>query len=130
MLAVDTNVLVRLLAQDHAEQTRRAEKLIRENRIWIGSTVLLETEWVLRDSYRMTAEKIEAVFRSLGGVPTIILENAEALAQALDWYAAGMDFADAFHLACSVGAEQFATFDKKLAAAARRVGATQAVSLV
>jgi predicted nucleic-acid-binding protein len=130
MLAVDTNVVVRLLAQDHGEQTRRAEKLIRENRIWIGSTVLLETEWVLRDSYRMTARKIEAVFRSLAGVPTIVLEDEHALALALGWFAAGMDFGDALHLACSVGADEFATFDRKLAAAARRVGATQAVSLV
>jgi predicted nucleic-acid-binding protein len=31
MIGLDTNVLVRLLAQDHPEQTRKAHKLIRDN---------------------------------------------------------------------------------------------------
>ena len=51
MLAVDTNVLVRFLARDDTGQTARADHLLRVNRIWIPKTVLLETEWVLRNSY-------------------------------------------------------------------------------
>jgi predicted nucleic acid-binding protein len=57
------------------------------------------------------------------------LEDAPAVAQALDWFTAGMDFADALHLASSGGAARFATFDKKLAATAKRLGTTQVIAV-
>jgi len=42
MLAVDTNVIVRLLANDDPEQVRRAVALFEQQRILIVKTVLLE----------------------------------------------------------------------------------------
>jgi predicted nucleic-acid-binding protein len=48
MLAVDTNVMVRYLTGDDAEQFAKASALIRDEDIYVGTTVLLETEWVLR----------------------------------------------------------------------------------
>ncbi len=53
MLAVDTNVLVRLVTRDDPDQARRAFALFKRERLWIGKTVLLETEWVLRYSYQL-----------------------------------------------------------------------------
>ena len=130
MIAVDTNVVVRFLARDDAEQTRRADKLFRENWIWVVQTVLLELEWVLRNVYRVDRAKIEQAIRGLGGVPTVVLEDDEDVAMALDWFAAGMDFADALHLASSRAADGFATFDRKLAAQARRLTAIDVAALV
>ena len=53
MVAVDTNVLVRLLVADHAAQATRAAAVFRAGRVFIPKSVLLETEWVLRYSYNL-----------------------------------------------------------------------------
>ena len=52
MLAVDTNVIVRYLTGDDAEQFAKASALIRSEDVYVCTTVLLETEWVLRRGYR------------------------------------------------------------------------------
>ena len=48
MLAADTNLLVRVVTEDDAEQSPKARRILAENPIFISKTVLLETEWVLR----------------------------------------------------------------------------------
>ena len=53
MIAVDTNVLVRLLTGDDPAQTQRSVELFAQESILIPKTVLLETEWVLRYSYEL-----------------------------------------------------------------------------
>ncbi len=121
MLAVDTNVLVRFLARDDADQTARADNLVRANRIWIPKTVLLETEWVLRDGYSFDRHRITTDFRSLLGISTVHAEDEGAVAEALDWFAAGMDLADALHLASSRSADEFATFDRRFAVRAAKL---------
>lgn len=128
MLAVDTNVLVRLLAQDDVEQTRRATQLFRRNQVWISKTVLLETEWVLRRRYLVSESAIERLFRSLGGIQSVVLEDSSAVAMALEWFARGMDFTCALHLASSVSTDEFASFDRKLASTAKRLGALPVIA--
>ncbi len=129
MLAVDTNVLVRFLAREHPDQVARADDLFRRNHIWIRITVLLETEWVLRDSYSFDRNRIRSDLRALLGRPTTHAEDEEAVSDALDWYAAGMDFADALHLASSRAADQFATFDRKFAAKAAKLTPAKVLTL-
>ena len=51
MIAVDTNVLVRLLTGDDLKQAAAARSLFAAGPIWIAKTVLLETAWVLRSLY-------------------------------------------------------------------------------
>lgn len=121
MLAVDTNVLVRYIARDDAAQTARSDRLFDSQRILLLKTVLLETEWVLRYRYGYDRQATVTAFRALAGLPAIQIEDAAVVAQALDSFAAGMDFADALHLASSTGAAQFATFDRGLATSARRL---------
>ena len=123
MLAVDTNIVVRYLARDHAAQTARADKLLHNEQILLLKTVLLETEWVLRYRYGFDRQAIVISLRALAGLPAVHVEDAPAVAQALDWFAAGMEFADALHLASSGGADRFATFDRALATSARRLKA-------
>ncbi len=114
MIAIDTNVLVRLLTGDDPGQTERAADLFRCENILIAKTVLLETEWVLRYSYQLSPPVILAAFRKLLGLPQITLEDAAVVTEALARYEAGMDFADALHLASGHTAEAFATFDTRL----------------
>ena len=51
----------------------------------------------------------------------------EVLKQALAWYANGLDFADALHLALSHDAKQLVTFDKKFVKLAKKSGASLTV---
>lgn len=114
MLAVDTNLVVRLLANDDTVQTRRAAALFANEQIFISKTVLLESEWVLRFSYELPPTVILPALRNIIGLPNVIVEQQSEIAEALDGFERGLDFADALHLASSRRAGRFATFDKKL----------------
>ena len=48
MLAIDTNVVVRYLTDDHPGQSPRARGLIDGQAVFVAVTVILEVEWVLR----------------------------------------------------------------------------------
>lgn len=121
MLAVDTNVIVRYLTRDDAAQFARASALIRAEEVYVCSTVLLETEWVLRRSYGYTRDRIFAALGAFAGLPRVTLEAPVAVATALRWLADGMDFADALHLAGSQHCEAFVSFDRRLVSRARRM---------
>ena len=122
MLAVDTNVIVRYLTRDDPAQFAKAEALIAGTDVYVSTTVLLETEWVLRDAYRYGRDRIVNALAALAGLPRVALENSALVAQALDWTARGMDFADALHLARAMHRQAFVSFDRRLDAAARRIG--------
>jgi predicted nucleic-acid-binding protein len=113
--AVDTNILVRFLTADDPKQARAARRVIEAGDVFIGTTVILETEWVLRAGYGFAPPVIVAGLRGLGGLEGISIEEPAETAQALEWMNAGMDFADALHLARSSHCSAFVTFDKKLA---------------
>jgi predicted nucleic-acid-binding protein len=113
--AVDTNVLVRFLTADDPKQARAARRVIEAGDVFIGTTVILETEWVLRAGYGFAPAVIAAGLRGLGGLAGVSIEEPAEIAQALEWMIAGMDFADALHLARSNHCSAFVTFDKKLA---------------
>lgn len=123
MPAVDTSVVVRYLTADDAAQARAARKLIDGGGIWLPCTAMLETEWVLRSLYGYDRRRIHAALSAFAGLPEVELDDSARAARALDWFAAGMDFADALHLAACREGETFATFDRKLATAARKAGA-------
>lgn len=114
MLAVDTNLIVRLLTNDDAAQTRRVAAFFASEQIYLSKTVLLESEWVLRFSYELPPNVILQALRKLVGLPNVVLEQQREVAEALDGFEQGLDFADALHLAGSRRAGRFATFDRKL----------------
>jgi predicted nucleic-acid-binding protein len=128
MIALDTNVVVRLLVDDDPEQTGRARRLIEKRPVLVVPTVLLETEWVLRGAYNIGRASIARSLRGLLGLPQVSVGSTEAVAQALEWFERGLDFADALHVALAADAEAFATFDARLAKRARRITA-RAVSV-
>lgn len=122
MLAVDTNVVVRYLTRDDAEQFAQASVLIRDEDVYVCTTVLLETEWVLRRAYRFGRDQIVQALSAFAGLPRVTLEDAALTAKALAWAAQGMDFADALHLASAGTCEAFVSFDRRLAVVANSVG--------
>jgi predicted nucleic-acid-binding protein len=114
MISVDTNVIVRLLTGDNQPQFKRAKSLFEKESIFITTTVILETEWVLRYAYHFKPLKIADAFQSLFGLSNVQLEEPLITADALKWHKKDLDFADALHLAKSQTSRSFATFDKKL----------------
>ncbi len=121
MLAIDTNIVVRYLTADHPEQSPQAKMLIDGEDVFVCTTVLLETEWVLRSVYGFAPAEIVKALAAFAGLPRVTLEDAALAATALDWTLNGMDFADALHLAKSQGCDGFASFDRRLAKAAKEV---------
>ena len=111
MIAVDTNLLVRILTNDDPTQAHRAVKLLKSDDIFIPKTVLLETEWVLRYAYDITRSNIILGFQKLLGLPNVSVEDPDSIYQAISWYENKLDFADALHLASSRRCSSFATFD-------------------
>jgi predicted nucleic acid-binding protein len=122
MLAVDTNVIVRYLTRDDPEQSMRARRLVDNAEVFVSSTVLLETEWVLCSAYGFSPARIAERLRAFAGLPQVTVEAPSAMAVALDWMTAGMEFADALHLASAGQCEAFVTFDRRLANTAQRLG--------
>jgi predicted nucleic-acid-binding protein len=124
VIAVDTDVLVRYLVEDDVVQTDRAEAVLRRGAVMVPNTVLLETEWVLRTSYRFDRSAIADGLNKLLGLPGVQAEDRTTAGHALAWYAQGLDLADALHLASSGRADAFATFDRALRRKARAVTGT------
>jgi predicted nucleic acid-binding protein len=122
VVAVDTNVLVRLLTGDHPAQYRASRKLFSAEDVFIPDTVVLETAWVLQAAYDLEPATICEALRRVFGLPNVTLANGEAVSNALDWHAAGLDFADAFHLALSKEHDVLKTFDGRLIRRARSLG--------
>ncbi len=116
MIAIDTNVLVRLLVNDDEAQGARARAAFEAEEIWIGKTVLLETFWVLRSVYDFDDVAISRAIEGAMGLPRVQVEDAERIKRVFAAVADRVDIADALHVATMPGdARAFATFDQELA---------------
>jgi len=122
VIALDTNVLVRVVTRDDPDQLGPALEVMRSGPIWVSKSVLLELEWVLRYSYDLSREIIGQTLLKLLGLEELAVEDRDTVVRAHGWYSQGMDFADALHLASSQDAENFATFDRKLAKRREEIG--------
>ena len=120
MTAIDTNVLVRLLVADNPAQGMASQKLFASETVFIPDTVLLETEWVLRAAFDLSTADVCTAFRRVCGLKNVTLNDGRLFAQVIDWHEAGLDFADAFHLATSAGQDAFKTFDSDFIKKAKR----------
>lgn len=121
MIALDTNVLVRVLAADDPDQLRVALEVMRSGPLWLPKTVLLELEWVLRYSYEVDRARIADMVRKLLGLRQLEVEDRPAVIRALGNYQQGLDFADSLHLASSHVAEKLVTFDRVFVNRAARI---------
>lgn len=132
MIAVDTNILVRYAVKDDKRQTALATSFIADNECRVLKSVILELVWVLSSSsgYNLTRKVVTERLRHIMGLPTIDTEDTVQVAQAINWYEKGMDFADALHLASSCEVKGFATLDGKISRKALQIAPTQNILLV
>jgi len=129
MIAVDTNVVIRLLTGDDPDQAERARALFASEAIFVPKTVMLESEWALRRLYKIGRSETLAALSGLMALPNVRCEAEPALTAALAWAARGLDFADALHLASAADAERFATFDADFVRRAGEVGEGKVVGV-
>lgn len=127
MRAVDTNVLVRLLARDDPRQLDAAERFV-INGAWVSHVVLVETLWVLDAVYERSAQQIATAVERLLAHAELTLQDADVVAAALGHFRAKpvLGFSDCLVLevARKSGHLPLGTFDRELAkvAGAQRLG--------
>jgi predicted nucleic-acid-binding protein len=125
LIGLDTNILVRYIAQDDAIQSPKAtaliEQLSEDEPGFIALVSIVELVWVMQSCYAATKAEIVAVLDKLLKVRTFCVENADVVFNAVRGYArSNADFADCLiersgHRAnCS----HTMTFDEKAAKAA------------
>lgn len=118
MLAIDTNVLVRLVARDDAVQVEAAERFVGKG-AWISHLVLAETLWVLDSVYDLSRAQIATAVEMLLNHRDLSLQEAEVVASALLVYRSrpAIDFSDCLvlEIARKAGHLPIATFDRSFA---------------
>jgi predicted nucleic-acid-binding protein len=115
MLAVDTNVLVRIGAEDDLPQLSEIMHVMKDETLWVGVTVLLEAEWVLRSAMGYRKERFLRFVEELLASEQFEIEDEAAVVYAIDLCGEGADFADALHFARRPNKCQLITFDKHFA---------------
>jgi predicted nucleic-acid-binding protein len=118
--AVDTNILVRFITRDDEEQAQLSRRTLIEDGAWVSKTVLLETEWVLRRGFGFDRSAMHRALSQLLGLPGVEVEDEAEVYRALDYFQAGIDLADALHLASRPSGTPFLTFDQRLISRAAR----------
>lgn len=122
MLAIDTNLIVRYLVGDDPKQAAAARRSIDRNNVFVSSTVLLETEWVLRSLYNFSRNDCADSIAKFAGLPNVTIDDVTSVADAINLTRQGLDFADALHIAKSRDCDVFITFDQDLVKSANRAG--------
>ena len=115
MIAVDTNVVVRFLTADDAQQAKKSRALFKENDVWLSRTVFLETEWVLRGAYKLDRKSVNKALATLSKMEGVQVENIAQVTEALTLHQLRWDFADALHVvSCPPEVTDFYSFDRRL----------------
>lgn len=125
MIGLDTNILVRYIAQDDAAQAKKANTLIEslspESPGFIALVSVVELVWVLEGCYNSNKKDIVIVLDTLLRTRGLVIEQADTVWQALRRFAdANTDFADCLIERCHhiAGCSHTATFDRKAAKSA------------
>ena len=121
MIGLDTNVLVRYLAQDDAVQSRRAADIIEgrlndQNPGFVGVVATAETVWVLDRAYGLSDEEIVRAIERMLQAEILVVECEEEVFAAMTALAEGLgSFADALigALGARAGCATTLTFDRK-----------------
>jgi predicted nucleic-acid-binding protein len=117
MRAVDTNILVRIIARDDPQQLSGAESYIAKG-AWVSTVVLAETSWVLGSVYGLSDDQIATVVEMLLSHEHLSLQDAEVVSAALEHFRAptAPGFTDCLvlEIARKAGHLPLGTFDKRL----------------
>jgi predicted nucleic-acid-binding protein len=122
MIALDTNILVRLITRDDEAQALRSKSIFDLHRnddgaLFVSDIVLVELCWTLERSYRLTRQEIESVLLSLLENSTVQLESPALVRDAIASFRTdGVGFSDCLIVARAhhEGCTKTLTFDRRM----------------
>lgn len=120
MIGVDTNVLVRYLAQDDRAQAAQATRLFEtalspDEPGYISTIVLAELVWVLEGNYGFSREQLATLLDALLRTRQLRFQDTDSASQALRDFTAGKaDYVDCLiqRLGAAAGCTHTVTFDR------------------
>lgn len=122
MIGLDTNVLVRYVAQDDAKQSPQATRLIEslsaDSPGYISQVAVVELVWVLTGCYAASRDEIANMLETLLRAKELVVADADTIWKALRLFKQGKaDFADCLieRSADAAGCAHTATFDRDAA---------------
>lgn len=121
MIGLDTNVLVRYIAQDDVVQSPLATKYIesfikKDEYLMVNHLVICELIWVMKKCYDSSKKVIISVIETILSTDIFEIPNSQVIRQSLKDYKKGnADFADYVvgRINKANGCKQTITFDKK-----------------
>lgn len=117
MRAIDTNVLVRLIAGDDARQAAAAAEFVRPG-AWVSHLVLAEASWVLSSVYELSPEQLASALEMLLDHQDLTVQDADVVARALALFkehpALGFSDCLVLEVARQAGHVPLGTFDRDL----------------
>jgi len=117
MRAVDTNVLVRMLARDDARQVAAAGRWV-EGGVWVSILTLAEALWVLSAVYERGPREIASAVETLLNHKDLTLQDSDVVGAALERFrerpAVGFSDCLQLELARKAGHLPLGTFDRNL----------------
>ena len=102
MIGLDTNILVRYIAQDDEQQSPRANEILEnelsaDHRGFIGSVVLVELCWTLKRLYQVNRQNLSVILERLLRAEELSFEHQDEVWAALQLFrSSNVEFADAF----------------------------------
>jgi predicted nucleic-acid-binding protein len=122
MIGVDSNVIIRYVAQDDVVQSASATRLFESFSSdapgFISVVALIETVWVLRSFYDSSRQQIQRVIQTLLRARGVVVERSDLVGTALSAYSQGnADFADYLieRHGRAAGCDYSMTFDRDVA---------------
>ncbi|MGC9952556.1 MAG: type II toxin-antitoxin system VapC family toxin [Bryobacteraceae bacterium] len=115
MRAIDTNVLVRLVTRDDADQNQQAESFV-EKGAWVSVLALAEAAWVLGSVYELSGAGLATAIEMLLNHKDLTVQDADVVEAALELFRSrpALQFTDCLilHLARKAGHLPLGTFDR------------------
>lgn len=122
MIALDTNVIVRFVVADDAEQSARAKAFVAKataggEKLFVSDVALCELVWVLESAYRFPRGVVVRTLERILAARALAFRDSAALARSIEAFSRGKgDLADYVILAHAreAGCDAVATFDRAL----------------
>ncbi len=118
MIAIDTNILVRVFIDDlETTQVNKARELVKKAKnIYLTQIVLVEMAWVFSRAYKLNKQQITSILQEIYENSAFTVEHESIFLEALVFYKNNnADFSDCMILAATriANIRQFYTFDAK-----------------
>lgn len=119
MIAVDTNVLIRILVDDPGQPAQAAAARVlasKVGQVFVPLIVQVETVWVLESGYGLSKESVVQALEHLDVNDAFVPENGPLCHDALELYrSSNADYSDCVILSiCRTRDLTLHTFDKRL----------------